>query len=73
MKEQINAILDKLRPSLTGEGGDVELIEITEGGVVRIRVIGVCRSCPASLWTHKLRIERAVKAQLPDVKVVVDA
>jgi len=72
MKEQILGILDKLRPALTPDGGDLELTEITEDGMVKIRLKGVCGSCYASLWTHRLRIERAVKALLPDVTVVVD-
>jgi len=72
MEEQVLGILDKVRPSLTSDGGDLELTEITENGIVKIRLIGVCGSCYASLWTHRLRIERAVKAMLPDVTVVVD-
>lgn len=71
MKEDVMAILDTLRPALKGAGGDLELVEITEDGTVTVRMKGLCSTCTAALWTHRLRIERAIKMKLPDVTVIV--
>lgn len=71
MKEEVMKILDTLRPALKGEGGDLELTKITEDGTVTVRMKGLCGTCTATLWTLRLRIERAVKMKMPDVKVIV--
>jgi Fe-S cluster biogenesis protein NfuA len=71
MKEEVMKILDTLRPALKGEGGDLELVGITADGTVTVRLIGVCRTCTGTLWTHKLRIERAIKMKRPDATVIV--
>jgi len=70
MRERVQAILDKVRPSLQADGGDVELVEITEDGIVRVRLQGACGSCPMSTMTLKMGIERALKSQIPEVKEV---
>lgn len=73
MRDKVMTVLDSLRPTLEGEGGDLKLVNITDGGTVTIRLKGVCGTCIASLWTHRLRIERALKKELPDVTVIFKA
>jgi Fe-S cluster biogenesis protein NfuA len=70
MKEQVMKILETIRPSLQADGGDVELVEITDDGVVRVRLKGACGSCPMSTMTLKMGIEKALKNQVPGVKEV---
>lgn len=69
MKEKVNAELEKIRPSLQADGGDVELVDVVDG-VVKVRLKGACAGCPMSTMTLKNGIERLLKEQLPDVKSV---
>lgn len=71
MKEKVEAILNKIRPSLQADGGDVELVEVTPDGVVKVRLVGACRGCPMSQMTLKMGIERKIKQVVPEVKGVV--
>lgn len=70
MKERVQAALDKVRPHLQADGGDVELVDITEGNVVKVRLKGACGSCPMSQMTLKMGIERFLKKEVPEVKAV---
>jgi Fe-S cluster biogenesis protein NfuA len=70
LKERVQAALDKVRPHLQADGGDVELVEITEGNVVRVRLKGACGGCPMSQMTLKMGIERLLKNEVPEVKSV---
>jgi len=69
-KEKITAALDGIRPSLQADGGDLELVEITDDGVVRVRLTGACAGCPMSQMTLKSGVERMLKQQVPEVKYV---
>jgi len=69
MKEKVEAAIDKVRPMLQRDGGDVELVEI-EGGVVKVRLQGACAGCPMSQMTIKNGIERFLKQEVPEVKSV---
>jgi Fe-S cluster biogenesis protein NfuA len=69
MKEQVAEVLDKLRPFLLRDGGDVELVDI-EDGIVKLRLLGACGSCPSSTITLKAGIERALLEEVPGVKEV---
>ena len=71
MKEEIIKALDGIRPALQADGGDVELVEVTEDGVVKVRLRGACGSCPMSQMTLKMGVERLLKEKLPEVKEVV--
>lgn len=71
MKEKVEAILNKIRPSLQADGGDVELVEVTPDGVVKVRLVGACRGCPMSQMTLKMGIERKIKQLVSEVKGVV--
>jgi Fe-S cluster biogenesis protein NfuA len=70
MKESVQAVIDQIRPMLQRDGGDVELVEVDEGGVVKVRLQGACKGCPMSQMTLKNGIERFVKQQIPEVDMV---
>jgi len=69
MKEKIQAVIDKIRPMLQADGGDVELVDVVDG-VVTVRLKGACAGCPMSQMTLKNGIERFLKKEIPEVKSV---
>jgi len=69
-KETVNKVLEKIRPSLRADGGDVELVDVDDG-VVKVRLTGACGGCPMSQMTLKMGIERLLKQEIPEVKEVV--
>ncbi len=71
MKEQVEKALEEVRPYLQMEGGNVELIDVTEDGIVKVRLKGACGSCPMSTYTLKEGIEKKIKEMVPGVKEVV--
>jgi Fe-S cluster biogenesis protein NfuA len=71
MLEKVKAVIDEIRPHLKADGGDVELVEMTEEGVVKLRLLGACGHCPMSIMTLKMGIERRLKERVPEVKQVV--
>ena len=70
MKEKVEKALLKVRPSLQADGGDVELIEVSEEGVVKVKLTGACGGCPMASMTLKAGIERVLKEEVPEVKRV---
>ena len=70
MKEKVEKVLDKVRPSLMADGGNVELVDV-EDGVVKVRLTGACGGCPMSQMTLKMGIERVIKQEIPEIKEVV--
>ena len=66
MKEMVQTVIDKIRPMLQRDGGDVELVGV-EGGVVKVRLQGACKGCPMSQMTLKNGIEKFVKQEVPEV------
>jgi Fe-S cluster biogenesis protein NfuA len=70
MREQIESALDDVRPSLQRDGGDVELVEVTDEGVVKVRLTGACQGCPMAAMTLQMGIERYLKQRVPEVKTV---
>ena len=71
IKEEVEKVLEMVRPGLQADGGDVELVEVTDDGIVKVRLKGACGSCPMSTMTLKMGIERAVKEKIPGIKEVV--
>lgn len=69
MKEKVEAVLEQVRPHLRADGGDVELVGV-EGGIVKLKLLGACGSCPSSTMTLKMGIERALKEKIPEVESV---
>jgi len=72
MKEKVQAVLDKIRPALQADGGDVELVDVIDG-IVKVRLQGACKGCPMSQMTLRNVIERVIKKELPEVKAVEPA
>jgi len=70
MQEKIEQALNKIRPALQADGGDVELVEVGQDGVVRVRLKGACGGCPMSQLTLKMGIERILKKEVPEVTSV---
>ncbi len=72
MREKVEAVLNQIRPSLLADGGDVELVDVSEG-VVTLRLTGACGGCPMASMTLKHGVERVLKEQVPEIKEVVAA
>ena len=71
MENEVKKILNKIRPSLQADGGDVELVSVSENGVVKVKLLGACHGCPMSTLTLKNGIEKTLKQHVPGVKEVV--
>ncbi len=67
LKERVQESLDVVRPALQADGGDVELVDVSEEGVVSVRLTGACAGCPMSTLTLKMGIERRLRQQVPEV------
>ncbi|MFO7718526.1 MAG: NifU family protein [Thermodesulfobacteriota bacterium] len=73
MREKIEAALEKVRPVLQADGGDIELVEITEDNIVKVRLQGACKGCPMSQMTLKNGVERALLKEVPEIQGVESA
>lgn len=71
VKEKVESALSKVKPSLQAEGGNVELVDVSPEGVVKVRLTGACRGCPMSQMTLKMGIEKMLKKEVSEVKEVV--
>ena len=72
MQDKVTEVLDKVRPALQRDGGNVELVEVTDDGIVKVKLVGACAGCPMSQMTLKNGIERILKQEVPEVKEVVN-
>lgn len=70
MEDKVQDALEGIRTFLQADGGDVELVEVTEDGVVRVRLVGACHGCPMAAMTLKDTIERMLKEEVPEVAAV---
>ena len=70
LREKVEEALGKVRPSLQADGGDVELVDVSEEGVVKVRLQGACAGCPMSQMTLKMGIERVLKQNVPEIERV---
>jgi Fe-S cluster biogenesis protein NfuA len=66
-KAQVQSALDKIRPALQADGGDVELVEVGDDGVVKVALQGACRGCPMSQLTLANGVERVLKEEIPEI------
>ena len=73
MRNKVEEVLGKVRPYLQRDGGDVELVDITADGIVKVKLKGACSGCPGALITLKQGIERVLKEEIPEVKGVEQA
>ena len=72
MKERVEKVLEKIRPYIQSDGGDISLVEIVEAtGVVKVALHGACGSCPSSMATLKGGVERMMKQEIPEIKEVI--
>ena len=69
MKERVERVINRIRPAVQMDGGDIELVDVVNG-VVTLRLVGSCAGCPSSLMTLKQGIERAIRAEVPEVTSV---
>jgi Fe-S cluster biogenesis protein NfuA len=70
MKDKVEAALKKIRPMLERDGGNIELVDVTAAGVVKVRLTGACGSCPMSQMTLKMGVERILRQEVPEIKSV---
>jgi Fe-S cluster biogenesis protein NfuA len=68
MIEEVEKALEEIRPSLQADGGDVELVEVTEDGVVKVRLLGACAGCPMRQITLTHGITKVIKKRIPSIK-----
>ncbi len=71
MRDRIEKALDKVRPMLAADGGNVELVEVTSDGIVKLRLKGSCGCCPMSAMTLKMGIEKILRQEVPEIKEVI--
>lgn len=70
LKERVEEVLSKVRPMLQRDGGDVELVDVQEDGIVKVKLTGACSGCPMSTMTLKNAIEDTIKKEVPEIKAV---
>jgi len=70
MLSKVTAVLDEIRPYLQADGGDMELVELTDDNIVRVRLQGACAGCPGAMFTLKLGVERKLKEAIPEIAAV---
>jgi len=71
LREEVQKVINEIRPQLIADGGDIELIDVSEEGTVKVRLKGSCAGCPMSQMTLELGVERYLKSKLPKVKRVI--
>ena len=71
--DRVAAVIERIRPMVQGDGGDIELVDVAADGVVRVRLLGACVGCPSASMTLAMGIERQLKDQVPEVTRVVGA
>jgi len=69
-KESVDEVIQEIRPHLQADGGDIALVDVTEEGVVRVRLLGACSGCPGAMMTLKMGVERMLKEKVPGVASV---
>lgn len=73
IKERVKMALDRVRPYLQSDGGDIELLEITDDLSVKVKLTGACHGCPYSMQTLKAGVEQAIMKEVPEIKRVISA
>jgi len=71
LKTRVQQVLNTIRPALQMDGGDCDLVDVTADGIVQLKLRGSCGSCPSSLMTLKMGIERRLKSSIPEIKSLV--
>jgi Fe-S cluster biogenesis protein NfuA len=71
LRDRVQAVINLIRPAVQADGGDIELVDVTEDGTVQIRFHGACHGCPSSTMTLQMGIERNLRERVPEVTRVV--
>ncbi len=71
MKEKVQTLINDIRPKLQADGGDIELIDVSENGIVKVKLLGACGGCPMAQMTLKMGVERYLKSKMPEISKVV--
>jgi Fe-S cluster biogenesis protein NfuA len=71
IKERVAKALDKVRPYLQSDGGDIDLVEVTEDMIVKVKLKGACSGCPYSMQTLKAGVEQTIIRDIPEIKEVI--
>lgn len=71
IKEKVQTVINLIRPAVQADGGDIELVDVAEDGVVQIRFHGACHGCPSSTMTLQMGIERNLREKIPEITAVV--
>jgi Fe-S cluster biogenesis protein NfuA len=67
MKEKVQEVIDEIRPNLQADGGDIDLVDVTPEGIVKVKLRGACSGCPGAAMTLKMGVERLLKKRIPEV------
>ncbi len=70
LRHQVVAVLERIRPMIQADGGDLELVDLTDDGVVQVRLLGACVGCPSSTMTLQMGIERTLREKIPAITAV---
>ena len=71
VRERVQGVINLIRPAVQADGGDIELVDVTDDGVVQIRFHGACHGCPSSTMTLQMGIERNLREKVPEITAVV--
>ena len=67
MKEKVQEVINEIRPNLQADGGDIDLVDVTADGIVKVKLRGACHGCPGAAITLKMGVERLLKERIPEV------
>jgi Fe-S cluster biogenesis protein NfuA len=73
IKERVAKALERVRPYLQSDGGDIDLLDVTEDMTVKVKLTGACHGCPYSMQTLKAGVEQAIMKEVPEIKRVISA
>jgi Fe-S cluster biogenesis protein NfuA len=73
IKERVARALERVRPYLQSDGGDIDLLDVTEDMTVKVKLTGACHGCPYSMQTLKAGVEQAIMKEVPEIKRVISA
>jgi Fe-S cluster biogenesis protein NfuA len=73
IKERVAMALERVRPYLQSDGGDIDLIEVTDDMTVKVKLTGACHGCPYSMQTLKAGVEQAIMKEVPEIRRVISA
>lgn len=71
IRERVQGVIDLIRPAVQADGGDIELVDVKQDGVVQIRFHGACHGCPSSTMTLQMGIERNLREKIPEITAVI--